>query len=143
VLAYDQDDKRLLSKGSLLLVDNIIDQATATIRLKAIFANEDEALWSGEFVNIRVLLDTQKGVLAIPAVAVQRGPDGLYAWVVTQDNTAEIRPLKVGPTSNQLTIVESGLEAGERVITDGHYKLRQKIPVTVTEPRVAGHGGLS
>jgi membrane fusion protein, multidrug efflux system len=143
VLAYDQDDKRLLSKGSLLLVDNIIDQATATIRLKAIFANEDDALWSGEFVNIHVLLDTKHDVLTIPSIAVQRGPDGLYAWVVTGQGTAEIRPLKVGPTADKLTIVESGLEEGERVITDGHYKLRQKIPVTITSPRVAGNGDLS
>jgi membrane fusion protein, multidrug efflux system len=143
VLAYDQDDKRLLSKGKLLLVDNIIDQATATIRLKAIFANEDDALWSGEFVNIHVLLDTKHNVLTIPSPAVQRGPNGLYAWVVTPAGTAEIRQFEAGPTSENLTIVESGLEEGERVVTDGHYKLRQNIPVTVTTPKVAGNGGLS
>jgi len=143
VLAYDQDDKRLLSNGSLLLVDNIIDQATATIRLKAIFANEDEALWSGEFVNIHVLLDTRRNVLTVPAAAVQRGPNGLYAWIVTQAGNAEMRPLTVGPTANKLTIVESGLEEGERVVTDGHYKLRQNIPVTITAPQLAGNGNLS
>jgi membrane fusion protein, multidrug efflux system len=143
VLAYDQDDKRLLSKGKLLLVDNIIDQATATIRLKAIFGNEDDALWSGEFVNIHVLLDTKHNVLTIPSPAVQRGPNGLYAWVVTHEGKAEIRPFQAGPTSEKLTIVESGLEEGERVVTDGHYKLRQNIPVTVTTPKVAGNGGLS
>jgi multidrug efflux system membrane fusion protein len=143
VMAYDQDNKRLLSTGSLLLVDNIIDQATATIRLKAIFANEDEALWSGEFVNVRVLLDTRRGVVAVPNAAIQRGPQGLYAWIVTQEGNAEMRPVKVGPTADKLTIVESGLEAGDRVVTDGHYKLKQNIPVTVTTPQVAGNGDLS
>src|SRR5262249_33036541 len=140
---YDQDNKRLLSTGSLLLVDNIIDQATATIRLKAIFPNHDEALWSGEFVNIRVLLDTRRGVLTIPSAAVQRGPNGLYAWIVTQDGNAEMRPLKLGPTADKVTIVETGLDEGDRVVTDGHYKLRQKAPVTITVPHVAGKDNFS
>ena len=94
VTAYDQDDKRLLSTGTLLLVDNIIDQTTATIRLKAMFGNQDETLWSGEFVNARVLLETRRNSLTVPSSAIQRGPQGLFTWVVTPEGNAEMRALK-------------------------------------------------
>ena len=143
ITAYDQDDKRLLSSGTLLLVDNVIDPATATIRLKAIFANEDEALWSGEFVNARVLLDTRRNSLTIPTAAIQRGPQGLFTWVVTPEGTAEMRALKAGPASGNVTIVESGLADGDRVVTDGQYKLKQNAPVTITTPQLAGSGDVS
>jgi membrane fusion protein, multidrug efflux system len=143
VQAYDPDNKRLLSTGTLLLVDNVIDQTTATIRLKAMFANQDEALWSGEFINARLLLDTRRNSLTVPTSAIQRGPQGLYAWVITPEGTAEMRALKAGPTSNNLTIVESGLADGDRVVTDGHYKLRQNIPVNITTPQLAGSGDVS
>ena len=87
VIAYDQDNRRALATGKLLLVDNLIDQATATIRLKAIFPNDDERLWPGEFVNARVLLDTRSAAVVVPSAAVQRGPQGLFAWTVTANNT--------------------------------------------------------
>jgi len=143
IQAFDQDNKRLLSSGTLLLVDNIIDQTTATIRLKAIFANQDEALWSGEFVNARVLLDTRRNALTIPTAAVQRGPQGLFTWVITPEGNAEMRAVKAGPTTNDITVVESGLADGDRVVTDGQYKLKQNIPVTVTTPKLAGSGDVS
>jgi multidrug efflux system membrane fusion protein len=143
VEAYDQDDKRLLSAGTLLLVDNIIDQTTATIRLKAMFDNEDEALWSGEFVNARVLLETRRNSLTIPSSAVQRGPQGLFTWVVTPEGNAEMRAVKTGPASGNVTIVESGISDGDRVVTDGQYKLKQNAPVTITTPQLAGSGRLS
>jgi multidrug efflux system membrane fusion protein len=143
VQAFDQDDKRLLSKGTLLLVDNIIDQATATIRLKAVFDNNDEALWSGEFVNARVLIDTRRNSLTVPTAAIQRGPQGLFTWVVTPEGNAEMRAVKTGPASGNVTIVESGLADGERVVTDGQYKLKQNAPVTITTPQLAGSGDLS
>jgi membrane fusion protein, multidrug efflux system len=143
VQAYDQDDKRLLSTGTLLLVDNIIDQTTATIRLKAMFDNQDEALWSGEFVNARVLLETRRNSLTIPSSAVQRGPEGLFTWVVTPEGNVEMRALKTGPASGNVTIVESGLSDGERVVTDGQYKLKQNAPVTITTPKLAGSRDLS
>jgi membrane fusion protein, multidrug efflux system len=143
VTAYDQDDKRLLSTGRLLLVDNIIDQATATIRLKAVFDNKDEALWSGEFVNAHVLLGTRKNSLTVPTAAIQRGPQGLFTWVITPEGTAEMRALKTGPASGDVTIVESGLADGDRVVTGGQYKLRQNAPVTITTPQLAGSGDLS
>jgi membrane fusion protein, multidrug efflux system len=140
VTALDQDNQRKLSTGRLLLIDNLIEQATATIRLKAMFANEDEQLWPGESVNARVLLDTRRGVLAVAPDAVQRGPQGLFAWVVTARDAVEMRPITVGATTERFTIVASGLSDGDRVVISGQLKLRPNAPVTVTsgETPVAG-----
>ena len=134
VLAFDQDNQRQLSSGTLLMIDNAIDQATATMRLKATFANTDERLWPGEFVNARLLLGTRVNVVAVPPSAIQRGPQGLFVWIVTANNTAVARPVQVGPTTGDLTIVTSGLEEDELVVTDGQYKLQVNAPVTVTAP---------
>jgi membrane fusion protein, multidrug efflux system len=143
VTAYDQDNRRALATGKLLLVDNVIDQATATIRLKAMFPNEDEKLWPGEFVNAHVLLDTRGNAVVVPSAAVQRGPQGPFVWTVTAKNLAEPRPIEVGPTYEGLTVVASGLSGGERIVTDGQYKLQRDAPVTVTSPPIAGAGGNS
>src|ERR1700719_4618876 len=129
VTAFDQDNRVALSTGKLLLIDNMIDQATATIRLKAMFANEEDTLWPGEFVNARLLVDTRRNALAVPAAAIQRGPQGLLAWIVGTNDTAEPRPIEVGPTTGDLTIVTKGVSEGDRVVTAGHYKLQPKIPV--------------
>ena len=143
VTAYDQDNRRALATGKLLLVDNVIDQATATIRLKAMFPNEDEKLWPGEVVNAHVLLDTRGNAVVVPSAAVQRGPRGLFVWTVTAKNLAEPRPIEVGPTYEGLTVVASGLSGGERIVTDGQFKLQRDAPVTVTSPPMAGAGGNS
>jgi len=137
ITAFDQDNRVPLSVGKLLLIDNAIDAATATIRLKAVFANDDERLWPGEFVNARLLLETRSDALAIPSAAIQRGPQGLFVWIATADNTAAVRPLRVGPTTGDLTIVDAGLEEGDRVVTDGQYKLQAKTPVSVSTPGAA------
>jgi membrane fusion protein, multidrug efflux system len=138
VTAFDRDNRRALSTGTLLLIDNLIDQATATLRLKAMFANADEKLWPGEFVNARLLIEQRVGALTVPSIAVQRGPQGLLAWVVNDKNQAQTRKIEVGPTTGDYTIIASGLAEGDRVVTDGHYKLQQDIPVTITEPARAG-----
>jgi multidrug efflux system membrane fusion protein len=140
VAAFDNDNRRQLSIGKLLLIDNLIDQATATIRLKAIFANEDEKLWPGEFVNTHLLVDTRANALVVPSTAVQRGPQGLFAWVVDDKNIAQARPIVVGPATGDFTIVASGLGDGERVVTDGQYKLQKGVPVTITGATVAAGG---
>jgi membrane fusion protein, multidrug efflux system len=137
VAAYDRNNVRLLSSGTLATVDNLIDPATATYRLKATFANQDEKLWPGEFVNARLLLVTSKNAIVIPPLAVQRGPNGLFAWVVKPDNTVEPRPIQTGPTSGIQTIVTSGVSDGERVVTDGQYKLQTNALVTITAPATA------
>jgi multidrug efflux system membrane fusion protein len=134
VVAYDQDNRRALATGKLLLVDNVIDQASATIRLKAMFPNEDEKLWPGEFVNAHLLLDTQKNAVVVPSATIQRGPQGLFVWAVSEKNIAEPRPIEVGPAYDGTTVVASGLSGGERIVTDGQYKLQVGAPVTVTSP---------
>jgi multidrug efflux system membrane fusion protein len=140
VAAYDRDNVRLLSMGKLTTIDNLIDQTTATYRLKATFANEDEKLWPGEFVNAHLLLETRKNVVVIPPAAVQRGPHGLFTWVVKRDNTVEARPIQTGPTSGDATIILSGVEDGDRVVTDGQYKLDTNTPVSVAPARTAASG---
>jgi membrane fusion protein, multidrug efflux system len=134
VTAFDRSNQAPVSTGTLLMVDNAIDQATATIRLKAIFANDDERLWPGEFVNARLLLETRSNVVAIPAAAIQRGPRGLFAWIATAEDTAAVQPIQLGPTTGDLTVVTSGLKEGDRVVTEGQYKLQVNSPVTVTTP---------
>jgi multidrug efflux system membrane fusion protein len=134
VTAFSQDNTRVLSRGTLLLIDNFVDQASATMRLKAVFANEDDRLWPGDFVNARVSLEVRRGVVTIPSVAIQRGPDGIFTWVVAAGNVAQARPIKSGPASGDLTVITSGLEEGERVVVDGQYKLRQNSLVSENMP---------
>lgn len=141
VAAYDRDNVRLISNGNLSTIDNLIDQATATYRLKAMFANNDEKLWPGEFVNARILLGTKKDVVVIPPVAVQRGPRGLFTWVVKPDNTVEPRPIQTSTTTGDRTIVTSGVSDGDRVVTDGQYKLQTNAPVTITTTPTASAQG--
>jgi membrane fusion protein, multidrug efflux system len=147
VTAYDQDNRTALATGTLLLVDNIMDQATATIRLKAMFPNDDEKLWPGEFVNAHVLLETRSNAVVVPSAAVQRGPDGLFVWTVNAKNMAEPQRIEAGPKYGDLTVIASGLNGGERIVTDGQYKLQRGAPVTVTSPQTspqtAGSGSSS
>jgi len=123
VLAFDQDDKKQLAQGRLLLINNQIDQTTSTIQLKAEFPNEDEHLWPGQFLRIRILITVRKDVVTIPTVAVQRGPGGLYTWVVKPDNTVDQRSIETMPVDNNITIVTKGVAASERVVVDGQYRL--------------------
>jgi multidrug efflux system membrane fusion protein len=129
VLAFDQDNTRQLATGALLLIDNQIDQATSTIRLKASFPNEDERLWPGEFVRVRVLVDTLNNVATVPPAVVQRSSQGLFAWVIAPDNVAENRPISTGPSDDEETVVTSGLKSGERVVVRGQYRLRPGVKV--------------
>jgi multidrug efflux system membrane fusion protein len=140
VTAYDQDNRKALATGKLLLVDNLIDQTTATIRLKAMFPNDDEKLWPGEFVNARVLVETRTNAVVVPSSAIQRGPDGLFIWTVAANDVGEPRKIEVGPRTEKLTIITSGLNGGERIITDGQYKLQRGAPVTYAAPVTAGSG---
>jgi multidrug efflux system membrane fusion protein len=124
VHAYDQDNVQELEAGELLLIDNQIDQTTSTIRLKANFANTDEKLWPGEFVHVRVEVDTRKDAVTIPPVALQRGPQGYFTWVIKSDNTAEQRPLEATPIDDDVAIVTKGLAPEERVVVNGQYRLQ-------------------
>lgn len=124
VLAFDQDNIRQLAAGELMLVDNEIDQTTSTIRLKAGFANADEQLWPGEFVHVRIAVDTQTGAVTVPPVALQRGPQGFYIWVIKTDNTVEQRPVEATQVNDEVAIVTKGLSPDERVVVNGQYRLQ-------------------
>jgi membrane fusion protein, multidrug efflux system len=123
-LAYDQDNAKQLATGELLLVDNEIDQTTSTIRLKATFPNKDDQLWPGEFVHVHIEVATQKNAVTIPPVAMQRGPQGFYAWVIKPDNTAEQRPIDAKQVGDDVAIVSKGLSPDERVVVNGQYRLQ-------------------
>lgn len=120
--------------GTLVTLDNQVDPTTGTIRLKATFPNDDERLWPGAFVNIRLQVALLRGVTAIPLVAVQRGPDGPYAFVVKDDSTVEQRPLVLGVIAGTQAVVQRGLRPGERVVTSGALRLTAGAAVQVAEP---------
>jgi membrane fusion protein, multidrug efflux system len=141
VTAFDQNNRIALAAGKLVLIDNVIDQAAAAIRLKALFPNDDDALWPGDFVNARILVETRRNALTVPSAAVQSGPKGLFTWVVASNNTVEPHPIEVGPAIGDLTIVASGLTEGDRVVTAGQYKLQAKAPVVMASlPPASGSG---
>lgn len=121
--AIADDGKTVLDRGKLVLADNMIDQTTGTARFKAEFPNTGNTLWPGAFVNVQVLLATQHNALTIPSVAVQRGPDGLFAYVVKPDAKVEARPIEVGINTGAFAVVDNGLAPGESVVTVGQYRL--------------------
>jgi multidrug efflux system membrane fusion protein len=124
VTALDQENAHVLSKGRLLLIDNSIDASTGTIRLKAMFDNNDDQLWPGAFVNARVLVAIERKALTIPNAAVQRGPKGVFAWVVSASHAAQQRPIHVKTIAGDLAVIDDGLTEGDTVVTEGQYKLQ-------------------
>jgi membrane fusion protein, multidrug efflux system len=125
VRAYNGDGKKELAEGKLTLIDNMIDQATGTIHLKARFDNDDERLWPGEFVNLRLILSTRKGVATVPQQTVQVGPNGNYVYVIKPDNTVERRAVEVASMQDGLAVISKGLSVGENVVVDGQYRLTE------------------
>jgi membrane fusion protein, multidrug efflux system len=123
VAAVSRDGKTDLDQGTIALVDNQIDQSTGTIRVKATFPNPHNALWPGEFINARVLVRTEHNALTVPSAAIQRGPNGMFAYVVKADSTVEARLLKVGNENNDLTVITDGLKDGEQVVLSNQYRL--------------------
>ena len=123
VLAYDQDDKTELDQGKLDLIDNQIVQSTGTIRLRASFPNAMHSLWPGELVNARLLVDTRHNALTIAAAAVQQGPKGSFVWVIEPDGKAQVRPVSVAQISGGRALIDSGLQANEKVVVQGQYRL--------------------
>jgi multidrug efflux system membrane fusion protein len=142
VLAYSQDDKTQLDEGKLDLIDNQIIQTTGTIRLRASFANAKRLLWPGELVNARLLLDTRQDGLTVAASAVQQGPKGTFVWVIGSDGKAQVRPVKVAQISEGKALFDSGLQANEKVVTDGQYRLVAGSLVHELEGAAAGRADL-
>ena len=132
VKAFSGDGKTQLAEGKLTLIDNAIDQSTGTIHLKARFDNEDERLWPGEFVSLRVILSTRRSVTTVPQQTVQAGPNGYYAYVIKPDNTVERRAVEVASIQDGIAVITRGLAADERVVVDGQYRLTEGVRVTPT-----------
>jgi multidrug efflux system membrane fusion protein len=137
--AWDRDQKTLLAKGVLLTTDNQIDVTTGTVKLKAQFPNPQATMFPNQFVNVRMVIDTLKGVVVVPAAAIQRGNQGTVVYVVKDDSSVTLRTITAGPTEGQLTAVTQGLQAGERVVTDGVDRLREGAKVEVIEPAGGQH----
>jgi membrane fusion protein, multidrug efflux system len=134
VEAWDREQKNLLAKGALITTDNQIDVSTGTVRLKAQFPNKEGKLFPNQFVNVRMVVDTRKGAVAVPSAAIQRGAQGTIVYVVKDDDTVAIRQVVTGPSEGALTAIDSGVQPGERVITDGVDRIREGARVEVTVP---------
>jgi membrane fusion protein, multidrug efflux system len=133
-------DATVQAEGELLTIDNAVDAQTGTIKLKASFANEDFRLWPGAFVNVRLEVERLPGVTTVPLVAVQRGPDGAFAFVLGANQTVEQRPLRLGALTNTEAVVQQGLRAGEQVVTSGALRLSPGATVMVNDAGGNGHG---
>ena len=139
VLAMAQDNiTEVLDRGTLTVLDNQVDSATGTIKLKASFPNPRLRLWPGAFANVRLKSETRTAAITVPPVAVQRGPTGTYAYVVKDDNTVTRRIVKVGHEDLQVAIITEGVAEGERVVTDGASRLSEGSKVNVADPAAPG-----
>jgi membrane fusion protein, multidrug efflux system len=129
--ATDSDSKNVLDRGTLQVVNNQVDQATGTVQLKAEFPNAELQLWPGQFVNVRLLIDTLRGVVVVPTAAVQRGPNGTFVYALKPDSTVSVRLVGVTQQDEARTVIAKGLEASERVITSGFAQLADGRKVTI------------
>ncbi|HEY2210908.1 MAG TPA: efflux RND transporter periplasmic adaptor subunit [Bradyrhizobium sp.] len=125
VIAQGRTDGQTLDEGTLALVDNRIDQTTGSVKLKATFPNKDYKLWPGQYINVELQLETLPQVVTVPSDAVQRGPDGLYVYVVKPDQTASIQPVSVGQMRDGTAVIEKGLDAGTPIVVAGQYRVQQ------------------
>ncbi len=138
VTALSRDRNEQLDQGTLELIDNQIDQTTGTLRLKATLPNKERHLWPGQFVNMAVLTQVQHQVLTIPESALERGPDGLYTYLVGADSKVSVAQLTAGVTHNGRVVIEKGLKAGDRVVTSNQYRVQPGSLIKVNPPRAAG-----
>jgi multidrug efflux system membrane fusion protein len=122
--ALDTGGKIALDTGTLQVVDNQVDQTTGTVRMKADFPNANLQLWPGQFVNVRVLIQTLENVIVVPTPAVQRGPSGPFAYVIQADDRVALRPITVQQQTDTQAVIASGIQAGERVVTTGFARLK-------------------
>ncbi|MFZ0901283.1 MAG: MdtA/MuxA family multidrug efflux RND transporter periplasmic adaptor subunit [Candidatus Sulfotelmatobacter sp.] len=135
VEAYSRDYQTKLATGKLLTIDNQIDQTTGTAKLKAVFDNKDNQLWPNQFVNANLLLETRKNSTVLPTAAILRGPRGAFVYAVKTDKTVEARPVTISLTQGNTTVITSGVNPGDMVVTDGQDKLQTGSTI---EPRNSG-----
>jgi membrane fusion protein, multidrug efflux system len=143
VTALSRDDRTQLDSGTLALVDNQIDTTTGTVRLKATFQNTRNALWPGQFVNVRILLQQRHDAVTVPSLAVQHGPNGMFAYVVKSDSTVDVRPIETAEETDGVIVITGGLQPGERVVTTNQYRLQPGASVRVVAPTAASSSGTS
>lgn len=141
VEAWDRDMKARLASGRLLAVDSLIDTTTGTVKLKAEFANQDGVLFPNQFVNVRLLLDTLSGVVAVPTAALQQGAKGRFVYRVGEGNKVAAVPVTLGTTDGPLAAVEAGLAAGDRVVVDGLDKLKDGATIEAVDPKAVDAPG--
>jgi multidrug efflux system membrane fusion protein len=141
VTAYDRANLRQLAVGKVSAIDNQIDTTTGTVKVRAQFDNENNALFPNQFVNVRLLVKTLQNAVTVPTSAIQRGAPGTYVYVINADNTVSVRQVSTGPVDGNVTAVNSGLSAGERVVVDGTDRLRDGVKVTVAAEGAQGNQG--
>ncbi len=140
VEAWDREQRTKLATGRVRSIDNAIDLATGTIRLKAEFANADNVLFPNQFVNIRLQVDDVKDALVVPANAIQRGAQGIFVYVLKEDSTVAVRRVRLGATEGDWVAIQGELAAGDTVVTDGADRLREGAKVDVITPNGSGKG---
>ena len=138
--AYNRDRSHKLSSGTLLTTDNQIDPTTGTLKLKAVFENREGALFPLQFVNVRLLVEVKRQQVVVPAVAIQRGAQGTFVYVVKPDSTADVRQVAIGVSEGGNTSIDHGIEVGENVVIDGADKLQPGTKVTIRTPTGAPVG---
>jgi membrane fusion protein, multidrug efflux system len=136
--ALNADGKGLLDKGKVVVIDNQVDQTTGTVKIKAEFPNTNLQLWPGQFINVRVLIDTLRNVVVVPTAAIQRGPNGAFVYVLKNDSTVTVRRVSLTQLDDVQAVVATGLQAGERVVTTGFARLTEGTQVTATSAEDAG-----
>jgi multidrug efflux system membrane fusion protein len=141
VEAYDRSNNTLLETGELSNLDNLINTTTGTLNIRSTFQNPDEKLYPNQFVNVRLLVNTMSDAVRVPVPAVQRGEPGTFVYVINANNTVSVRPIKVGPTDGNFEAVLSGLQPGDRVVTDGTDRLRDGAAVSLPGAKPAASLG--
>ena len=136
--ALGADGKTPLDRGRVVVIDNQVDQTTGTVKLKAEFPNTNLQLWPGQFVNVRVLMDTLRQVVVVPTAAIQRGPNGIFVYVIKDNNTVTVRRVMLAQQDDVRSVVGDGLQAGERVVTTGFARLTEGAPVSAASADDAG-----
>ncbi len=126
------DNTTVADRGTLQVVDNQVDQTTGTVKLKAEFPNAELQLWPGQFVNIRLLVDTLKGAIVVPTASVQRGPNGTFVFLVQNGDTVAVRPVTIAQQDEKQTVIASGLQAGDRVVTTGFTRLTDGSKIAIS-----------
>ena len=129
VTVYSRDGQQVLDRGKLELMDSQIDQTTAMVKLKALCPNNTGLLWPGQFVNAQLEVGVAQGAVTIPTAAVQRGQQGSFVWVVDAENKARVRPVTLGQINGTQAVVEKGVDVGETVVVNGHYRLQPGVGV--------------